>query len=103
MRESKRRRLEAKGWKFGGPKEFLGLSDQEADYIELKLNLAQVLQEKRRKRDLGQMDLAKVLGSSQSRIAKMEAGDSSVSLDLLIRALLALGTSRPELARIMAR
>lgn len=103
MREAKQRRLEAKGWRVGGAKEFLSLSDQEAEYVELKLKLAQCLRAKRRERRLGQVALAKLVGSSQSRIAKMEAADQSVSLDLLVRSLLALGTTRPELGLIVRR
>lgn len=103
MLEAKRRRLEAKGWRVGNAKEFLGLSDQEAEYIELKLKLAESLRAKRRQRRLGQTDLAKLVQSSQSRVAKMEAADGSVSIDLLIRSLLALGTSNPELGRIISR
>ena len=103
MHELKRKRLEAKGWRFGTAKEFLGLSDQESEYIELKLKLAECLRKKRRERHLGQVDLAKLVKSSQSRVAKMEAADPSVSVDLLIRSLLALGSSQPELGRIIAR
>jgi len=103
MREEKRKRLEAKGWRVGNAKEFLGLSDEEAAYIELKLKLAESLRERRRHRRLTQVDLAKLIRSSQSRVAKMEAGDPSVSLDLLVRSLLTLGTSRRELARIISQ
>ncbi len=103
MNRLKRRRLEAAGWKIGSVQEFLSLSDQEAAYIELKLKLAECLRKKRRERRLGQTDLAKLVKSSQSRVAKMEAADGSVSIDLLIRSLLALGTSHPELGRIIAR
>lgn len=103
MREEKRRQLEAAGWKVGDTKEFLALSDQEAEYIELKLKLAQSLRAKRRQRRLGQTELAKLVQSSQSRVAKMEAADGSVSIDLLIRSLLTLGTSNPELGRIITR
>ena len=102
MRDSKRRRLEARGWKVGSAKDFLGLTDQEAAYIELKLRLAASLRECRRRRHLTQMDLARFLRSSQSRIAKMEIGDPSVSLDLLVRSLLALGTSARQLSRIIS-
>lgn len=103
MHETKRRRLEAKGWRVGSARQFLGLSNQEAEYVELKLKLAESLREKRRRRRLGQTDVAKLVKSSQSRVAKMEAADQSVSIDLLIRSLLALGTSSPELGRIIAR
>jgi DNA-binding XRE family transcriptional regulator len=102
MREEKRHRLEAKGWKVGTAQEFLGLTAEEAAYVELKVRLAMGLREWRRRRDLTQAELAKRLQSSQSRIAKMEAGDPSVSLDLLIRSLLILGASRRELSRIMS-
>ena len=102
MREDKRKRLEAKGWRVGTAQELLGLSDEEAAYVDLKVRLAASLRGKRQRRGLGQADLAKLLRSSQSRVAKMEAGDPSVSLDLLIRSLLALGTSRLELSRIIA-
>lgn len=103
MREEKRKRLEAKGWKVGSAEEFLNLSDEEAAYIELKLKLAESLRERRRHRRLTQVDLAKLIRSSQSRVAKMETGDPSVSLDLLVRSLLTLGTSRRELARIISQ
>ena len=102
MREDKRRRLEAKGWKVGSTQAFLRLSDEEAAYIDLKVRLATSLRERRQGRHLTQADLAKLLRSSQSRVAKMEAGDPAVSLDLLIRSLLILGTSRLELSRIIS-
>ena len=102
MREEKKKRLEAKGWKIGNVKEFLGLSDEESAYIELKIRLAEGLRERRQRNRLSQVDLARMLKSSQSRIAKMEAGDPSVSLDLLIRSLLALGISDRELSRIIS-
>jgi predicted transcriptional regulator len=81
----------------------LGLSDAEAEYVEIKLRLSQSLREKRRHRKLGQVDVAKLVKSSQSRVAKMEAADASVSIDLLVRSLLALGASQPEIGRIIAR
>jgi DNA-binding XRE family transcriptional regulator len=101
MKSAKRQRLEAKGWKFGTVQEFLNLSDEEAAYIELKLALSKNLQQVRRKKNLTQHDLARRLKSSQSRVAKMEAGDPSVSLDLLIRSLLALGASRKNLSQML--
>jgi ribosome-binding protein aMBF1 (putative translation factor) len=102
MREERQRRLEAKGWKIGSVKEFLRLSSEESAYIELKIRLAEGLRERRQRNRLSQGDLAKLLKSSQSRVAKMEAGDPSVSLDLLIRSLLALGISDRELSRIIS-
>ena len=101
MREDKKRRLKAKGWKVGGAKEFLQLTDEESAYIDLKMRLADGLRNRRKRTHLSQVQLARVLRSSQSRIAKMESGDPSVSLDLLIRSLLALGISDRELSRII--
>lgn len=102
MREDKKKRLEARGWRVGTVTEFLGLSPEEEAYIELKLLLADGLRRRRSDKQLTQAEAAKVLKSSQSRIAKMEAGDPSVSLDLLIRSLLSLGVSRAELARLIS-
>ena len=102
MHENKRKRLKARGWKVGSAKDFLGLDDQEAAFIEMKLRLASSLRDLRRRRRLTQIDLARILRSSQSRIAKMETGDPSVSLDLLVRALLALGTSARQLSRMIS-
>jgi len=102
VRDEKKKRLGAGGWRFGTAKEFLGLSEEEAAYIELKLRLADSLRDRRRRRRLTQIALARLLRSSQSRVAKMEAADPSVSLDLLVRSLLALGASPRELSRIIS-
>jgi ribosome-binding protein aMBF1 (putative translation factor) len=103
MRANKRKRLESRGWKVGTPKELLDLSDEEAAYIDLRLKLAEGLKARRSAKGLTQNDLAKAVRSSQSRVAKMEAGDPTVSLDLLVKSLLALGASTRELARIIAQ
>jgi DNA-binding XRE family transcriptional regulator len=95
-------RLEADGWRVGNVEDFLGLSPEEATFIELKLALASRLKTVRRRRHLTQAQAAKMVASSQSRVAKMEAGDPSVSMDLLVRSLLAMGASREELASAMA-
>ena len=102
MRDDKRKRLEAKGWKIGTATEFLGLSPDEAAYVELRLRLADALKDRRLARGVTQVAMAKAIRSSQSRVAKMEAGDPSVTMDLLIRTLLALGTSARELAGIIS-
>ena len=102
MNTSKRKRLEAKGWKFGDASDFLNLPPEEAAYVEVKLALSKRLQETRREKNLSQEQLAQLLRSSQSRVAKMEAGDPTVSLDLLVRSLLALGASRKTLSRMLA-
>ena len=99
MRKSKIERLKKKCWKVGTVKEFLELSDGEAAYIELKLRLSDRLRSMRKDKKLSQVQLAKVLESSQSRVAKMEGGDPSVTIDLLVRALLELGASNRDLAK----
>ena len=102
MRRNKKATLEARGWRFGTAQEFLGLSDEEATYVEVRLRLADSLRSRRQRRNFSQTELAKLVHSSQSRVAKMEGGDPSVSLDLLIRSLLALGASTSDLARAIA-
>ena len=102
MNTGKRKRLEAHGWKIGNAAEFLHLSPEEAAYVEVKLALSKRLQATRREKNLSQEQVAQLLKSSQSRVAKMEAGDPTVSIDLLVRSLLALGASRKTLARTLA-
>jgi ribosome-binding protein aMBF1 (putative translation factor) len=101
MRPAKQKKLKSRGWKVGTVRDFLGLSPAESAYIELKLSLSESLKRQRQNKQLSQVEFAKRIRSSQSRIAKMEAGDPSVSLDLLIKSLLALGTSRKELAKVI--
>lgn len=101
MNEAKKKRLSERGWKVGGVEEFLQLSPDEAAYVELRLKLSDSLRVQRQKKNLTQVEFAKLVKSSQSRVAKMEAGDSSISLDLLIRSLLALGASNRDLANII--
>jgi DNA-binding XRE family transcriptional regulator len=103
MKARKRKRLEGAGWRVGRAGEFLGLKPEEAALVEMKLNLARRLRDVRTNRGLSQAAMAKLLGSSQSRVAKMEAGDSSVSVDLLVRSLLLVGASRAEIAREIGR
>ena len=98
MRKSKRARLKAAGWVVGSVREFLGLSEADAVLIEMKLALSQSLRDRRKKQGLSQVQLAERLQSSQSRVAKMEAGDPSVSMDLLVSSLLQLGASSADLA-----
>ena len=102
MRKVKRARLEAAGWKLGTVRDFLGLSEEEAAFLEVKLALAKSLRKQRERKGLTQSELAELIESSQSRVAKMEAGDRTVSLDLLVRSLLAMGTTKRELARIIS-
>ncbi len=101
MERTKRKRLEAAGWQIGSAADFLGLSYEESVYIELRMRLSDALKARRQAANLSQKAFAAAVGSSQSRVAKMEANDPSVALDLLIRALIALGVGLGELGRIM--
>ena len=98
-----RRQLERAGFAVGTAADFLDLSAEESALVEMRLALSRTLRERRTDAGMTQAALARLTGSSQSRVAKMEAGDPSVSLDLLIRALLAVGASRREVGQALAR
>jgi DNA-binding XRE family transcriptional regulator len=98
MKLTKRQKLEAAGWKVSTAADFLQLSPEEVEIIEIRLSLSKSLKQLRKDKQLSQQELAKDISSSQSRVAKMEAGDPSVSIDLLIRSLLALGAARKDIA-----
>ena len=102
MKSAKRKKLESNGWKVGSVEDFLGLSSEEVAYIEMKHALSNSLKERRAKEKLSQVEVAKIFKTSQSRVAKMEAGDPSVSIDLLVKSLLALGASPKELAKAIS-
>ena len=102
MDEAKRRRLAKLGWKEGTVAELLGLTPEESALIELKLRLGKGLRQRREKQGLTQKELAQLLGSSQSRVAKIEAGESNVSFDLLVRAMLATGAKPREVGQAIA-
>ena len=103
MDAKKRRKLEAAGWKVGDAADFLELTAEEAEFVQLKLSLAEGLREERETQGLTQAELAERVGSSQSRVAKMEAADPSVSVDLLVRSLLKLGARRGDVAKLVTR
>lgn len=94
--------VEAAGWKVVSVDEFLGLTPEESAYIEMKMALSHTLRQRRLHNKLSQIELAKMVHSSQSRIAKMEAGDPSVSIDLIMKSLLALGASAKDVAKAIS-
>jgi predicted XRE-type DNA-binding protein len=102
MDESRRKRIEAAGWAVGSVADFLELTDDEAAFVDLKLALSDELRTRREQQGLSQTALARRIGSSQSRVAKMEASDPSVSVDLLIRGLFAAGAGRSDIASAIA-
>jgi Helix-turn-helix len=101
MDREKQQRLEAKGWKVGDAGDFLELSPEESAIVEMRLALSRSLKE-RRKALMTQAELASRMSSSQPRVAMAENGDSSVSIELLIRAMLATGASAQEIGQIIA-
>jgi len=101
MRADVARRLKARGWKAGDAADFLGLTPEEAALVELRLALSRTVRARRLKLGVSQVELASRLGSSQSRVAKLEAVDATVSIDPLIRSLLALGASHRGIGRAL--
>lgn len=97
------RKLKARGWKSGTVSEFLGLNAEEAELVEMKLSLSDAIRESRKRRGITQVALAERLDSSQSRVAKLETGAPGVSLDLLVRAALATGSTRAEVGAVLGR
>lgn len=102
MRTDKRRRLEKAGWTVGDAGDFLGLSVDERRFVEVKLALADGLRLRREQLGLTQLEAAKRVGSSQSRVAKMEAADRTVSTDLLLKALFRLGAKTSDVTRLLS-
>lgn len=101
MNTSKKARLGRSGWAVGDAAQFLNLNSQEAQFVELKLALAAGVRQLRERRGMTQAALAEQLGSSQSRVAKMEAADRSVTVDLMMRSLLAIGATPSEIAKLI--
>jgi DNA-binding XRE family transcriptional regulator len=99
MQNTKLKLFKAAGWRVGSARNFLGLDKQEAALVDMKLSLIDAVKKSRQKRRLSQIELAQRIGSSQSRIAKIEAGDPSVSLDLIVRALIATGATQQEIGK----
>ena len=102
MNATKKKKLESVGFKVAGVQEFLGLSDDEMALIDLKVRLVRMLRPTRERAGVTQDELARRIGSSQSRVAKMEGASPNVSLDLICRALLALGMTRQGIGKAIA-
>jgi DNA-binding XRE family transcriptional regulator len=101
VKVEKQRKLEANGWRVGDARDFLELTAGEAEFVEIKLALARRLREFREEHNWTQAEFARRVGSSQSRVAKMEAADPTVSVDLLVRSLLTAGADRREVGRVV--
>ena len=101
MDQKTSKKLEDKGWKVGTVSDFLELSPEEAILVEIKLALSRSLKEQRQSL-MTQSDLAEKIHSSQPRVANAENGDASVSIELLIRAILATGASTKDIGEVIA-
>lgn len=101
MDKRKQKKLDAAGWKVGNAEDFLKLSQVESDFIDVKIALSERLKTRRQTLRLTQKEVAGMIHSSQSRVAKMEAGDPGVTLDLLVKSLLTLKTSKEAIEKML--
>jgi len=101
MDKKRKQQLEEKGFRVGSTADFLELTPEEETYIDIRLDISNMVKNQRAKRGWTQEQLARAIGSSQSRIAKLEGGDPGISLDLMIKALLRLGTSKKQIGKLL--
>jgi DNA-binding XRE family transcriptional regulator len=102
MKKAELRRLEKAGWEVTTVQDLLGLSAAENEIVEMKVALSLKLKEQRKRRHLSQKAVAELLGSSQPRVAQIEAGGPNVSLDLLLKALFVTGVTKKEVAKAIS-
>ena len=101
MEKNKRDKLKEKGYRIGSAADFLKLTPEEEAYIDIRLDISNMVKAQRAKKGWTQEQLARSIGSSQSRIAKLEAGDPGISMDLMIKAVLRLGTSKKQIGKLL--
>ena len=102
MNSAKKKRLEAAGFKVGSATELLQLSAHESALVNMRLSLAKAVRRRRLAQHVSQQDLACLIGSSQSRVAKLESGSKGITIDLMVRAMLATGAEPREVGRVLA-
>jgi ribosome-binding protein aMBF1 (putative translation factor) len=91
MDATKRKAIEAAGWKVGDAADFLGMSDEERQLLDTRVEFALAVRRQREALHLSQKQLGAMLKTSQPRVAKIERAASDVSMDQLIRAFTATG------------
>ena len=91
MDTKKRKAIEAAGWRVGDAADFLGMSDEERQLLDARVELALAIRRQREVRQLSQKQLGAKLKTSQPRVAKIERAASDVSMDQLVRAFTAAG------------
>jgi len=102
MEKRKKERLHAAGWKVSTAAEFLDLSPEEEALVEARIALTRRIRTVREEKGMTQVQVARLIGSSQSRVAKMEAADRSVSIDMMMRTLFRLGQTPRQVGRALA-
>ncbi len=102
MDTAKRKHLEEAGFQVSTVADFLGLTPEENEMVEIRVALSAAFKKQCRGSGLSQAETAERIGSTLFRVAKMEAGDPHASLDLLVKALIMLGMTRGELADVIA-
>lgn len=95
------KRRKGKTWVETDVEELLGLTPEDLVIIEFRAALAVALQRARKRKKLTQEEAAEQIGTSQAQVSKMEGGQSSITIDRLIKALAALGVSRPMILRAL--
>ena len=101
MEKRRRDRLRKDGWENSAVSEVLSVSPDEEALVEARIALTRRIRQVREARGLTQIQVAKLIGSSQSRVAKMEAADRSVSIDMMMRTLFRLGQSPKQVGRAL--
>ncbi len=102
MNKEKQRKLKRAGWRLGSAGDFLGLAPEERALVDIRIALARTLREQRLKNGWTQTEVAEQCKSSQSRVAKMEAGDPDVTIDLMLRCLIRTGVSKQKIGRVIS-
>jgi predicted XRE-type DNA-binding protein len=96
-------RLAAAGWVETTVEEFLGLSETESALIEIRLALGRAVAKRRKKNRWTQSQVAKAIGSTQSRVALVEQADPEVSADLILKALIATGVKSRDITKALTQ
>jgi predicted XRE-type DNA-binding protein len=91
MKAEKQRALEAAGWRFGDAAEFLEMTDEERQVLDVRVEAALAIRRQRKVLKLSQKQLASRIKTSQPRVAKIERAAADVSLDQMLRAFAAVG------------
>jgi predicted XRE-type DNA-binding protein len=102
MTPEKRQRLESAGFRVGDAADFLGLTPEENEMVEVRVSLARLVSDLRRSTRMTQKQLATRIGSDQARISRLESADQLVSVDQMLEVAFALGASRKDIADVLA-